>query len=52
MYFKRLLEAFLVKASKQFPVLMIIGPRQVGKTTILRHMSGEDRVYVTLDDPV
>ena len=30
----------------------MIGPRQVGKTTLLRHLAGESRTYVTLDDPL
>ena len=27
------------------------GPRQVGKTTFLKHVSEKDRNYITLDDP-
>ena len=38
------------EASAQFPVLLLTGPRQVGKTTLLRHLSDENRRYVTLDD--
>lgn len=41
-----------MEASGQFPVLLVTGPRQVGKTTFLRHLAGEDRQYVTLDDPL
>lgn len=51
MYRRRTLQTFLKKASQQFPVLLVTGPRQVGKTTILRHLSQEGRTYVTLDDP-
>ena len=51
MYFQRTIEEFIQKANKQFSVLLITGPRQVGKTTLLQHMSTEDRNYVTLDDP-
>lgn len=51
MYLRRTLEEFLLRASQQFPVLMVVGPRQVGKTTILQHLSQSDRKYVTLDDP-
>lgn len=52
MYQKRTLETFFAGASRQFPVVMVSGARQVGKTTFLRHMAGEDRRYVTLDDPL
>ena len=38
------------EASAQFPVLLLTGPRQVGKTTLLRHLSAANRRYVTLDD--
>src|SRR5574340_11646 len=52
MYRSRTLEPFALAASDQFPVLLVTGARQVGKTTFLRHLSGEDRTYVTLDDPL
>ncbi len=51
-YFPRTLEDFFRKADRQFPVLLLAGPRQVGKTTFLQHISGEERGYVTLDDPM
>ena len=50
MYVSRTLEAFV--ASCRFPVLMVCGARQVGKTTLLKHASQSDRTYVTLDDPL
>jgi predicted AAA+ superfamily ATPase len=31
-------------------VVLIVGPRQAGKTTLARQFSGPDRPYVTLDD--
>ncbi len=52
MYTTRTLEAFFKKAASQFPVMLVTGSRQVGKTTFLRHQSGERRRYVTLDDPL
>lgn len=52
MYVPRTLEASVLSASQQFPVLLLTGARQVGKTTLLRRLSGEDRAYVTLDDPL
>lgn len=51
MYFHRTLEKYLMTASRQFPVVLVSGPRQVGKTTVLRHLSKKERRYVTLDDP-
>ena len=39
-------------ASRQFPVLLVTGARQVGKTTLLRSLAGSSRRYVTLDDPL
>jgi len=52
MYLSRTLEQFAQSASQQFPALLVTGARQVGKTTFLRHLSGEERAYVTLDDPL
>ena len=52
MYQLRTLAEFARKASTQFPVLMVTGARQVGKTTFLRNLSEEGRTYVTLDDPL
>ncbi|MDE2799018.1 MAG: AAA family ATPase, partial [Gemmatimonadota bacterium] len=50
MYISRTLEPFV--ASSRFPVLMLSGARQVGKTTFLRHLSEPGRTYITLDDPL
>ena len=52
MYTQRTLEAYLGRASRQLPVLLVTGARQVGKTTLLRHASARRRTYVTLDDPL
>ena len=52
MYITRTLEAFVSTAANQFPVVLVTGARQVGKTTLLRRLSQTDRTYVTLDDPL
>jgi len=52
MYYPRAIERALFEASDQFPVLLLTGPRQVGKTTVLKHLCQSDRRYVTLDDPL
>lgn len=50
-YIHRSLESVVTQASEWFPVILVIGSRQVGKTTMLRHlMQGSTRSYVTLDD--
>ncbi len=50
MYIPRKIEKFFLEALKQFPVCLITGPRQAGKSTMLRHTLKNYR-YVTLDDP-
>ena len=52
MYVPRTLEPFVIRAAQQFPVVLLTGARQVGKTTLLRRLSQEGRAYVTLDDPL
>lgn len=52
MHLPRTLETYLAKAAGQFPVLLVTGARQVGKTTLLKHLAGPDRTFVTLDDPL
>lgn len=52
MDFPRLLARHVLEAAGQFPVLLVTGARQVGKTTLLRSLCGAERSYVTLDDPL
>ena len=45
------MEQIVLDLSEQYPAIIITGPRQVGKTTMLRNlMKGTERTYVTLDD--
>ena len=50
MYISRAIESRILQSSQSFPVILVTGPRQVGKTTLLRQLGGESRSYVTLDD--
>jgi uncharacterized protein len=50
-YLPRTLEDFFIRANGQFPVLLVTGARQVGKTTFVQHVREDARAYVTLDDP-
>ena len=38
-YIKRVAEDTIMQASKMFPVLLVTGPRQVGKTTLLQRLT-------------
>lgn len=52
-YINRTLEKTVNKFIGKYPVIMITGPRQVGKTTLLNYLSmkSEEKInYVSLDD--
>ena len=51
LYVHRTLEGSVRDAAANFPVVVVSGVRQAGKSTLLRHMFG-DYDYLTLDDPV
>lgn len=50
MIFSRSLAPIIKNINDTFPVLLITGPRQVGKTTLLKLCADQKRNYVTLDD--
>lgn len=50
MYIQRHLENQVMEASKFYPVVMVCGQRQVGKSTMLNQIKEKERRYVTLDD--
>ncbi len=50
MWIERKYETKLKKIIKTFPALLLTGPRQVGKTSLLKHCF-PDYSYVTLDIP-
>lgn len=50
-YIRRQLQDSILQLSQEYPVLMLTGPRQVGKTTLLMELTKESpRGYVSLDD--
>lgn len=52
-YISRAMEATFIRLAKEFAAILITGPRQVGKTTMLEKLMNEEnrgREYVTLDD--
>ena len=51
MYITRHAERTVEKLSKMFGAVLVAGPRQVGKTTMLKRLSKEFN-YVTMDDPL
>ena len=50
MYVAREIEQKLASYLHQFKVVLVTGPRQVGKTTMLKHALESEYQYVTLDD--
>lgn len=43
MYYERSIAPVIQKINETFPVLIVTGPRQVGKTTLLTHLAGRER---------
>jgi predicted AAA+ superfamily ATPase len=50
MYIRRQLEDTITRANRFFSVIMVTGPRQSGKTTLLTHLRDPNRRIVSLDD--
>jgi len=50
-FYQRQMQPLLQNLIQQFPTILVTGPRQVGKSTLLQHI-GEDYQYVTFDDPL
>ncbi len=48
--YQRFAEQRIGEALADTPVVLIIGPRRAGKTTLARKMQTQGRTYITLDD--
>ncbi len=51
-YIHRQIEPLLMKLSGQFPALAVTGPRQCGKSTLLKELFSSTHRYITFDDPL
>ncbi len=50
-FIERSLEPVVRRALKEFPALILSGPRQAGKTTLLRRLLSSTHDYVSLEPP-
>lgn len=48
--FTRTLEKSIIQASKTFPSIVITGPRQSGKTTLVKKLFGKTHAYVNMEE--
>ena len=51
MYYERTIDMTVRNVSATFPVLLLTGPPQVGKSTLLERMAEPGRKRVSLDNP-
>ncbi|MBE6812569.1 MAG: ATP-binding protein [Ruminococcaceae bacterium] len=51
MFYERTVKQTILNVNETFPVLLVTGPRQVGKSTLLENLAEEGRKIVSLDNP-
>lgn len=51
-YIPRLIQPLVLRLAKRFPALALSGPRQSGKSTLLKKLFSDTHRYVSFDDPV
>ena len=51
-YIKRHIKDYILKASETFPVVILTGARQIGKTTLFEHIKNTNRKIISLDNPI
>lgn len=51
-YYRRSIEQVINKYKEQFPILLLTGPRQVGKSTLFKELFRAEYKYFSLDDPI
>lgn len=51
-YIPRQMEELLLKRVKQFPAVAVTGPRQCGKSTLLKELFSKTHAFVSFDDPL
>ena len=51
-YHRRSIEQIISEYKEQFPILLLTGPRQVGKSTLFKELFREEYKYFSLDDPI
>jgi len=50
-YIERTIQPVLLNAAKEFPAVVLTGPRQSGKTTLLKHLFHSSHSYISLEPP-